>query len=60
MFQATGCMLKEAGNINNSLMTLHACLEALRANQLSSKPSRVSIILIFKFYYLIILSILLY
>lgn len=29
----TGARLREAGNINNSLMTLRACLEALRENQ---------------------------
>lgn len=29
----TGARLREAGNINNSLMTLRTCLEALRDNQ---------------------------
>ncbi|KAK7041945.1 hypothetical protein VNI00_008927 [Paramarasmius palmivorus] len=31
--QTTGDRLKEAGNINNSLMVLGQCLEALRSNQ---------------------------
>jgi hypothetical protein len=31
--QTTGDRLKEAGNINKSLMVLGQCLEALRANQ---------------------------
>lgn len=34
---ATGGVLKEAGNINSSLMTLHTCLETLRANQLAGR-----------------------
>ncbi|XP_037933956.1 kinesin-like protein KIF23 [Teleopsis dalmanni] len=32
----TGVRLREAGNINNSLMTLRTCLEYLRENQLSA------------------------
>ncbi|XP_011296256.1 kinesin-like protein KIF23 [Musca domestica] len=32
----TGMRLREAGNINNSLMTLRTCLEYLRENQLSA------------------------
>ena len=31
----SGDRLKEAGNINNSLMALRACIEALRENQKS-------------------------
>ncbi|XP_068210272.1 kinesin-like protein KIF23 isoform X2 [Palaemon carinicauda] len=31
--KATGDRVKEAGNINNSLMTLRACIETLRENQ---------------------------
>ena len=34
--KAAGDRLKEAGNINNSLMTLRRCIEALRKNQKSS------------------------
>ena len=32
---ATGMRVKEAGNINNSLLTLGRCIEAMRHNQLS-------------------------
>lgn len=32
----TGVRLREAGNINNSLMTLRTCLEYLRENQLAA------------------------
>ncbi|XP_017071631.1 kinesin-like protein KIF23 [Drosophila eugracilis] len=32
----TGVRLREAGNINNSLMTLRTCLEYLRENQMAS------------------------
>lgn len=35
--KAVGEQLKEAGNINSSLMTLHTCLEILRHNQLSGR-----------------------
>lgn len=34
----TGQRLREAGNINNSLMTLRQCLETLRRNQMTSGP----------------------
>lgn len=37
----TGQRLREAGNINNSLMTLRKCLETLRENQLSGAPKKV-------------------
>ena len=37
----TGNRLKEAGNINNSLMTLRSCIEKLRKNQKSSGKERV-------------------
>ena len=37
----TGSRLKEAGNINNSLMTLRSCIEKLRKNQKSSSKERV-------------------
>ncbi|XP_077298174.1 kinesin family member pavarotti [Arctopsyche grandis] len=37
----TGQRLREAGNINNSLMTLRACLEALRENQQVGGISRI-------------------
>lgn len=37
----TGQRLREAGNINNSLMTLRSCLEALRENQSSSVTKKV-------------------
>lgn len=37
----TGQRLREAGNINNSLMTLRSCLEALRENQLSGVQKKV-------------------
>lgn len=37
----TGQRLREAGNINNSLMTLRSCLEALRDNQVSSVTKKV-------------------
>ena len=30
---ATGMRVKEAGNINNSLLTLGKCIEAMRHNQ---------------------------
>ena len=30
---ATGMRIKEAGNINNSLLTLGKCIEAMRFNQ---------------------------
>ncbi|XP_064077220.1 LOW QUALITY PROTEIN: kinesin-like protein KIF23 [Macrobrachium nipponense] len=33
--KATGDRVKEAGNINNSLMTLRACIETLRENQIT-------------------------
>ena len=39
--QAKGSQLKEAGGINSSLMTLHACLETLRANQLAGRNIKV-------------------
>ncbi|XP_056134870.1 kinesin-like protein KIF23 [Lampris incognitus] len=32
--RAEGCRLREAGNINQSLMTLRTCIEVLRENQL--------------------------
>ena len=35
--KAAGDRLKEAGNINNSLMTLRRCIEALRKNQKNLK-----------------------
>lgn len=37
----TGQRLREAGNINNSLMTLRKCLETLRENQLSVQQKKV-------------------
>lgn len=37
----TGQRLREAGNINNSLMTLRKCLETLRENQLSGVQKKV-------------------
>lgn len=37
----TGQRLREAGNINNSLMTLRKCLETLRENQLTGAPKKV-------------------
>ncbi|GAB0090351.1 Kinesin-like protein [Sergentomyia squamirostris] len=37
----TGQRLREAGNINNSLMTLRTCLEILRENQLSGSVKKV-------------------
>ncbi|XP_016916709.1 kinesin-like protein KIF23 isoform X1 [Apis cerana] len=37
----TGQRLREAGNINNSLMTLRSCLEILRENQLQSTNKMV-------------------
>ncbi|XP_057322889.1 kinesin-like protein KIF23 [Microplitis mediator] len=37
----TGKRLKEAGNINNSLMTLRSCLEILRENQTQSTKKLV-------------------
>lgn len=37
----TGQRLREAGNINNSLMTLRTCLEVLRENQLSGSSKKV-------------------
>jgi len=37
----TGQRLREAGNINNSLMTLRNCLEILRDNQLSGNCKKV-------------------
>lgn len=37
----TGQRLREAGNINNSLMTLRTCLETLRENQLSTHRKNV-------------------
>lgn len=36
----TGARLREAGNINNSLMTLRTCLEMLRENQSSNGPAK--------------------
>lgn len=36
-----GQRLREAGNINNSLMTLRACLEALRENQQYGGNSKI-------------------
>lgn len=35
----TGQRLREAGNINNSLMTLRQCLETLRRNQMTAGPA---------------------
>ena len=37
----TGNRLREAGNINNSLMTLRSCIEKLRENQQSGKSGGV-------------------
>lgn len=37
----TGQRLREAGNINKSLMTLRTCLEALRENQISGSNNMV-------------------
>ncbi|CAG9576963.1 unnamed protein product [Danaus chrysippus] len=37
----TGQRLREAGNINKSLMTLRTCLEALRENQISNANNMV-------------------
>lgn len=37
----TGVRLREAGNINNSLMTLRKCLETLRENQCSNVQKKV-------------------
>jgi kinesin family member 23 len=37
----TGNRLREAGNINNSLMTLRACIEKLRENQKNGKTGGV-------------------
>ncbi|XP_055689472.1 kinesin-like protein KIF23 [Lutzomyia longipalpis] len=37
----TGQRLREAGNINNSLMTLRTCLEILRENQSGGIPKKV-------------------
>lgn len=37
----TGQRLREASNINNSLMTLRKCLETLRENQASSNQKMV-------------------
>lgn len=37
----TGQRLREAGNINNSLMTLRKCLETLRENQHSNQQKKV-------------------
>ncbi|XP_037303183.1 kinesin-like protein KIF23 [Manduca sexta] len=37
----TGQRLKEAGNINKSLMTLRTCLEALRENQINGTSNMV-------------------
>ncbi|CAG5128649.1 unnamed protein product, partial [Candidula unifasciata] len=39
--QATGDRLKEAGNINSSLMTLGRCIETLRYNQLHRDQQRL-------------------
>ncbi|XP_055628782.1 kinesin-like protein KIF23 [Toxorhynchites rutilus septentrionalis] len=37
----TGQRLREAGNINNSLMTLRTCLEILRENQMTGNNKKV-------------------
>uniref|UniRef100_A0A336KG56 Kinesin-like protein n=1 Tax=Culicoides sonorensis TaxID=179676 RepID=A0A336KG56_CULSO len=37
----TGQRLREAGNINNSLMTLRTCLEVLRENQVTGTSKKV-------------------
>lgn len=37
----TGQRLREAGNINNSLMTLRSCLEILRENQIQGSSKMV-------------------
>jgi kinesin family member 23 len=37
----TGQRLREAGNINNSLMTLRTCLEVLRENQMTGASKKV-------------------
>lgn len=37
----TGQRLREAGNINNSLMTLRTCLEVLRENQMTGSSKKV-------------------
>lgn len=37
----TGARLREAGNINNSLMTLRACMEILRENQSNGVTKKV-------------------
>ena len=42
---SSGERLKEAGNINNSLMALRACIEALRENQTSGANKVVKEIL---------------
>lgn len=52
----TGQRLKEAGNINNSLMTLRTCLEILRENQASGMNKMVpyrdsKLTLLFKNYF---------
>lgn len=52
----TGQRLREAGNINNSLMTLRTCLEILRENQLSGSNKKVpyrdsKVSLLFKNYF---------
>ena len=44
---STGDRLKEAGNINKSLMVLGQCMEVLRKNQMLDKGKKVSICLIF-------------
>lgn len=37
----TGQRLREAGNINNSLMTLRTCMEILRENQMTGSSKKV-------------------
>ncbi|XP_053648814.1 kinesin-like protein KIF23 isoform X1 [Cherax quadricarinatus] len=39
--KAVGDRIKEAGNINNSLMNLRACIEALRENQMTGGVRKV-------------------
>nr|XP_027230182.1 kinesin-like protein KIF23 isoform X1 [Penaeus vannamei] len=39
--KAVGDRIKEAGNINNSLMTLRTCIEVLRENQLTGSSKKV-------------------
>ena len=46
---ASGMRIKEAGNINNSLLTLGKCIEAMRYNQCKRYTMAHSIILIYMY-----------